>query len=185
MKYIMRTCAGREEYASYLHDKINNLIECKDHNKDPMGNFMKALEVAGDDSAIHFEDDAILTKNFIEKSNNVIEQRPDTVCQFFSMRKADLEIGSRIENGSTFLAAVCFYLPPKMSKGLRSYFPKWERWDEHPTGLDLTVADFLKKTKQKYYIHCPNLADHRIGKSVIDSRRSSKRVSLTFMDEDL
>ena len=182
MRYIMRTCDGREDYASYLHKNIEELIEVKDTQKDPMGNFMRALEAAGDDSASHFEDDAILTQNFKEKANEVISQRPEMVIQFFSMRKADVEIGSRVENGSGFLAAVCFYMPPKMSKGLRAYFPNWERWDEHPTGLDLTVADFLKKTKQKYYIHCPNLADHRVGKSEIDSRRSTKRVSLTFID---
>ena len=178
----MRTCEGREEYAAYLHKHIPELIECKDHQRDPMGNFMKALEAAGDDAAIHFEDDAILTTNFLEKSAKVIADQPNMVIQFFSMRKADLDIGSRVENGSSFLAAVCFYMPPKMSKGLRAYFPTWERWEEHPTGLDLTIADYLKKTRQKYLIHCPNLADHRIGKSEIDSRRSSKRVSLTFED---
>ena len=182
MRYVVRTCAGREDYAAYLHKHINGLIEVKDIKSDPVGNFMKALDAAGDEAAIHFEDDAILTKGFIEKANAVIADRPNMVVQFFSMRKADIDIGSRIENGSNFLAAVCFYLPPKMSKELREYFPNWERWEEHPTGLDLTIADFLKKTKQKYYIQCPNLADHRVGKSKIDSRRSSKRVSRTFVD---
>ena len=180
MKYIMRTCTGREEYASYVKSQLPTLIEMKDEMFDPMKNFTNALEAAGEDEAIHLEDDAILTSNFVEKSNAVIKQNPNIVIQFFSMRKADLTIGTRIENGSTFLAAVCFYLPKKISKGLRAYFPNWERLEEHPTGLDLTVADYLKKTKQKYMIYCPNLADHRIGKSIIDSRRSSKRVSLTF-----
>ena len=85
MKYIMRTCSGREDYAAYLHENIDGLIEVKDTKKDPMGNFMKALEAAGDDSAIHFEDDAILTKNFISKSNDVISNNIDMVIQFFSM----------------------------------------------------------------------------------------------------
>jgi|TARA_R110000803_G_scaffold178521_1_gene240925 hypothetical protein len=176
----MRTCIGREDYARYVHEQIPNLIELKDEVSDPMQNFMNALEVAGDDEAIHLEDDAILVDGFIEKAQAVIDANPNMVIQFFSMRKADLTIGTRLESGSTFLAAVCFYLPPKMSKGLRAYFPTWERLDEHPTGLDLTIADYLKKTKQKYLVYCPNLADHRIGKSEIDSRRSSKRVSLTF-----
>jgi len=176
----MRTCAGRENYAEYLHYKLPELIELKDESFDPMKNFMNALEVAEDDEAIHLEDDAILANDFQAKAGKVIDANPNMVIQFFSMRKADLTVGTRIENGSTFLAALCFYLPPKMSRGLRSYFPNWERRDEHPTGLDLTIADYLKKTKQKYLIHCPNLADHRVGKSKIDSRRSSKRVSLTF-----
>lgn len=182
MKYIMRTCTGREEYSKYLHANIPNLIEMNDTQKDPVGNFLNALEAAEDDAAIHFEDDAILTVDFVSKANAVIAKMPDTVIQFFSMRKADLEIGSRMENGSSFLAAVCFYLPPMMSKNLRQFFPTWDRWGEHPTGLDLTVADYLKSQKLKYYIHCPNLADHRVGKSAIDSRRSSKRVSKTFVN---
>ena len=129
----MRTCIGREDYARYVHEQIPNLIELKDEVSDPMQNFMNALEVAGDDEAIHLEDDAILVDGFIEKAQAVIDTNPT-----------------------------------------------WERLDEHPTGLDLTIADYLKKTKQKYLVYCPNLADHRIGKSEIDSRRSSKRVSLTF-----
>ena len=176
----MRTCTGREDYAKYVHGKIPNLIELKDEDSDPMQNFMNALEAAEDDEAIHLEDDVILNDDFQLRAKEVIDANPNMVIQFFSMRKADLVIGTRVENGSTFLAAVCFYLPPKMSKGLRAYFPTWERLKEHPTGLDLTIADYLKKTKQKYLVHCPNLADHRVGKSEIDSRRSSKRVSLTF-----
>lgn len=182
MKYILRTCSGREHYAEYISENLSEVIVLKDTKRDPMNNFFLALEAAGDDAAVHLEDDAILTEGFQSKVEAVISEMPDTVIQFFSMRKADLEVGSRYENGSSFLAAVCFYLPPKMSKGLRAYFPTWERLKEHPTGLDLTIADYLKKTKQRYYIHCPNLADHRVGKSAIDSKRSSKRVSKTFIN---
>jgi GR25 family glycosyltransferase involved in LPS biosynthesis len=158
------------------------LIVLNDKNKDPMGNFMKALEAAEDDAAVHLEDDVILTKNFIQKAEQVISENPARVVQFFSMRKDDLSVGTRIDKGRNFIAALCFYLPPKMSKGLRGYFPRWERIDEHPTGLDLTIADFLKKTRQDYLVYCPNLADHRVGKSAIDSRRRSDRVSKTFIN---
>ena len=178
----MRTCTGRESYREYVESHIPNLIVLNDKDKDPMGNFMKALEAAGDEAAVHLEDDVILTKNFVKKAGQVISENPARVIQFFSMRKDDLSIGTRIDKGRNFIAALCFYLPPKMSKGLRSYFPNWERIDEHPTGLDLTIADFLKKTRQDYLVYCPNLADHRIGKSAIDSRRRSDRVSKTFID---
>jgi hypothetical protein len=178
----MRTCTGRESYREYVESHIPNLIVLNDKDKDPMGNFMKALEAAGDEAAVHLEDDVILTKNFVKKAEQVISENPARVIQFFSMRKDDLSIGTRIDKGRNFIAALCFYLPPKMSKGLRSYFPNWERIDEHPTGLDLTIADFLKKTRQDYLVYCPNLADHRIGKSAIDSRRRSDRVSKTFID---
>lgn len=180
MRYIMRTCIGREEYAAYMRGTIDGLIELRDVKKDPVGNFVSALEAAGNYPCVHLEDDAILTDNFAAKAESIISDRPDMVCQFFSMRKADTEVGSRIEKGSTFIATLCFYVPAGMNRGLRAFFPKWDRWHEHPTGYDLTVADFLKKTKQDYYIHCPNLADHRVGKSAIAARRSSRRVSQTF-----
>ena len=182
MKYIMRTCAGREDYCEYMQSHIPSLIVLKDEKKDPMGNFMRALEAAGDQAALHLEDDAILTENFVDKVEAVISKNPKRVVQFFSMRKDDVEVGTRIDKGKNFIAALCFYLPAKMSKGLRAYFPNWERLSEHPTGLDLTIADFLHKTKQDYLIYCPNLADHRVGKSAIDSRRSSNRVSKTFIN---
>ncbi len=44
------------------------------------------------------------------------------------------------------------------------------------------VADFLKERHMRYYIHVPSLVEHRIGKSLIDPRRSSRRQSLTFRD---
>ena len=47
-------------------------------------------------------------------------------------------------------------------------------------GVDLLIQDYLKLTKQKYYIHVPSLVDHRIYKSAIDPRRSTKRQSLTY-----
>ena len=53
---------------------------------------------------------------------------------------------------------------------------------EHPNGTDAMVRDFLKDRKEKYWIHCPSLVDHRQGKSVIDPRRSSKRQSFTFVE---
>ena len=181
----MRTCLGREEYAEYLQQRIPNLITIKDVSKDPGGCFSRALKAAGGEPCVHLEDDIILTKGFVDKISMVIASRPEMVCQFFSMRKADLEVGSRVVSGANFLAAVCFYLPADMSRGVYNFLPNWERWDEHPTGLDLAVADYFKINKIKYYINIPNLVDHRVGKSVIDPRRSSKRVSKTFKEADL
>jgi hypothetical protein len=44
------------------------------------------------------------------------------------------------------------------------------------------VADYLASTKQRYWINCPNLVDHIVGKSIIDPRRAStNRQSFTFV----
>lgn len=182
MKYIVRTCTGREKYLEYVKEKIPDCVVSFDCKKDPMNNFKNALLLADNDSCIHFEDDVLLTKDFLNKATRVINKYPDMIVQFFSMRKADIEIGSRIETASTFLCAVCFYTPKKISKGIYNFFSKWDKFDKHPTGLDLLIRDYLIKTKQKYFIAIPNLADHRIGKSAIDPKRSSKRQSFTFKE---
>jgi hypothetical protein len=72
----MRTCAGRENYAEYLHYKLPELIELKDESFDPMKNFMNALEVAEDDEAIHLEDDAILANDFRRRPEKSLMQIP-------------------------------------------------------------------------------------------------------------
>jgi len=151
-----------------------------------MGNAMEAflasLRAAGDDPIIGMEDDAILCKDFLTKATACIEQHPNDVINFFSRRQDDLTIGSRYVPGSNFIAAICAYYPPGIAREIVNYYPRWERAEEHPTGVDYLVADYLKSIKKRVYIPIPNLVDHRIGKSAIDPRRSSKRVSLTFID---
>ena len=184
MKYIVRTCTGREEFAKYVQDKIPDVIVSLDTQKQAVKNIYNAMLLAGDDPCIHFEDDILITDNFKEKALAVIKDRPDMLVQFFSMRKADLKIGSRIESGRTFLMSQCFYTPPKMSRGIKNFYLKWDRLttthSHNAHGVDLLIQDYLKLTKQKYYIHVPSLVDHRICKSAIDPRRSTKRQSLTY-----
>ena len=45
------------------------------------------------------------------------------------------------------------------------------------------INDFSKDIKIKYWNVCPNLVDHKIMKSRIDPRRSSKRQSFTFKED--
>lgn len=146
-----------------------------------MHTFLMALQMAGDDPVVHMEEDVLLDDDFLPLLHAAIEQRPNNVIQFFSMRKADLEIGSRWDNN--FIAALCFYLPAGYSKQIRAYYPVWPDRKVHPTGLDLTVRDWLRSRKEKYWIQVPNIVDHRISPSVIDPRRSSKRVSKTFQSQ--
>ena len=96
------------------------------------------------------------------------------------MRGADLEIGSRFDNN--FMMGQCFYMPLTYSKQLLEFKNTWTDIELHPTGLDSMLADFLKSRREKHWIQVPNLVDHRVGKSLIDSRRSSKRQSKTFKD---
>ena len=118
------------------------------------------------------------------KIKKVITQKPFNLIQFFSMRKADTEIGSRWDNN--FLMNQCFYAPPNYSKLMLSYYPLWakEKLENHPNGTDLMVCDWLKSRKEKYWISVPSLVQHRISVSMIDKRRgSTNRQSKTFVDE--
>tara|TARA_R110000822_G_scaffold24746_1_gene75144 strand:- start:1368 stop:1931 length:564 start_codon:yes stop_codon:yes gene_type:complete len=183
MRYILRTCKGRESYVDYIAKQIPSVEICFDDRGGAMWNFIKSLEITGDDPVVNIEDDIVITKNFQEKAMAVINEKPDSVIQFFSMRKADKTIGSRWDSGASYLMAQCTYFPSKVSKGLLAYSKKYDRIDHKSQPLDSMVADYLKKTKQRYWIHCPSLVDHRVGVSMIDSRRAkTNRQSFTFED---
>jgi hypothetical protein len=177
MKFIMRTTGDLplQEY-----QVIPNLIFSCIEKRDAYLNFLNALEIAEDEAAVHLEDDIILCDDFPNKIIKVIMSYPRMPIQFFSMRKDDLTIGTRLIDGAKFLMGQCFYLPNGMSKELLEFAKNWDR-TENPTGLDLMIGDFLKGSK--YLNYCPNLVDHKIVKSRINPKRSTKRQSLTFRKE--
>lgn len=177
-RVIIRAVKERQPYLDYLLDELPDAEVCYDTTRNAMNTFLDAVDLAGKDGVLYLEDDVILADQFRNRVESAISEMPQNVIQFFSMRKADLEIGSRWDNN--FLMAQCFYFPPGLSAELAKYAKTWAGYSEHPTGLDTMICDFLRALKLKYWIHIPNLVDHRVGKSIIDPRRSSKRVSKTF-----
>ena len=180
-RIIIRAVKERANYVDYLTENIPDAEICWDKERNAMSTFLDALRMAGDDPVVHMEEDALLAKDFRNRLEAEIAKQPERVIQFFSMRKGDLEVGSRWDG--SFLMGQCFYLPAGYSRLLLNFYSIWKEREQHPTGLDTMVGHFLKKRKEKYWIHVPNLVDHRVGKSQIDPRRSSKRVSKTFQSE--
>lgn len=180
---LIRAMKERSEYVDYLRERLPEAKFVFDEKKDAMETFLRSLREAGDKPCINMEEDIILTANFLEKVEKVINERPDEVIQFFSMRKDDLTIGSRYDYGRNFMMNQCFYLPAGYSKLIHDYYDKWGRKEEHPTGYDILIADFLKERKEKYWIHVPSLVQHRQCRSLINPRRSAFRQSLTFREE--
>lgn len=178
MRIIIRAVRERAEFIAYLQRELPSAEWCFDERRDAMDTFLRALNMAGDDPVVHMEEDVILCKGFLEKLEREIAARPENVVQFFSMRKADLEIGSRWDNN--FLMGQCFYLPRGVSRAIYDFHTLWPGKTIHPTGLDNMVSDWLKSRKEKYWIHVPSLVDHRVTKSAINPKRSTKRQSLTF-----
>lgn len=139
---------------------------------------MKAI---GEGPAIVIEDDVILGEDWRNRAEAVISEHRADVIQFFSMRKADLTVGSRYEPGRSFLMNQCYYLPPGAAKALLDFTEDWDHaGQEHPTGYDIAMAKWMQATKQKYWLHVPSLVDHEPWTSEINSRRPRNRQSLTF-----
>ena len=145
-----------------------------------MTTFLAAMRQAGQDAAVHMEEDILITQNFYQKLLAEIAKRPNEVIQFFSMREADLIIGSRYDN--SYMMNQCVYFPAGFSALLLDYYHVWDKKVQHPTGTDIMINDFLRSRKEKYWIHVPSLVEHRIAQSRINPRRSSKRQSKTFKD---
>lgn len=181
MKILVRAVPSeRMECVKYIQNKIPQAELFYDTARNAMDTFLRALQYVKDDAAIHMEEDIFVTRDIMAKMHHAIKQRPDTVVQFFSMRQADLTIGSRYDNN--FCMAQCFYLPPGYSRMVFEYYSLWPRKHTTPTALDYLVNDYLRMRKEKYWIHVPSLVQHRSIKSIINPKRSSKRQSLTFTD---
>lgn len=192
VSFIVQTCKGRESYVDYLKSKIPDLIVNYD-NFDKGGeypsawlNYLRGLELAGCEATVQMDDDIILCYDFVSKIKKEIQKHPDSIIQFFSMRKDDITIGSRWVYGRTFMMNQCYYLPKGIAKEILDFIKEYETRADKSFNIDETVpidcliALFLKSKKLKYWNVVPNLVDHRIGVSKINKRRSSKRQSLTF-----
>ena len=191
MRVIVRTCAGREDYLKYVLSILPHAEVCFDDVGGASANYIKSLEMAGDSAVLNIEDDILFCDDFIAKAARVIQPRQNAVIQFFTMRKACKEIGSRWEAGSGFMSCLCNYYPPKVSKGLLAFATKWQGCKSNGKHIDLNsscqpldvcVAKYLQATKQRYWIECPHLVNHRVGRSAIDPKRgSTNRVSTNFI----
>lgn len=178
---VLRGCQQRIEFVNELKSQIANLTVVMDNDNNAMHTFLRAMQTAGNEACVHLEDDIILTSDFESKLDAAIQAKPDSVIQFFSMRKDDLLVGSRWDYGGKFMMCQCFYFPENYSAYLLDYYKVWPKRAAQPrSGYDLLVADFLKSRKEKYWIYIPNLVNHRKVRSVINTRRSMLRQSKTF-----
>lgn len=180
MKILIRAIQERIEYVEYLKKYLPDAEFVFDKNRNAMDTFLAAMSVAGGQPCLHMEDDIILTKDFKIKALKIIQSHENEVIQFFSMRKDDIEVGSRYDYGRNFMMNQCFYLPEGYSKAIKEFYEQWNRKEEHPTGYDILMADWLKSRKEKYWIHVPSLVQHRQCKSLINPKRSAHRQSITF-----
>jgi hypothetical protein len=186
-KTIIRGVPGQDEWYKYLNERIPDAILYTDprFHTDLSGQvkstlaFLDALELSNDEPCIHMESDILLTSDWREKIEAEIKQGPDMIIQFFSMRKADITIGSRFD--STFSMNQCFYLPKGYGSAIYEYWISWPRKQENPGGYDIMMTDFLRSRKEQYWISIPSLVQHRIATSLANPKRSKFRLAKTFV----
>lgn len=153
-----------------------------DEHRDAFETWQRVLVAAGRDPVIILEDDVRLAARWREKIEDVIALRGKSVIQFFSNRDADITVGSRWEPGRTFRMNQCYYLPCDAAADLLSFSRAWhEQHPEHPTGYDLTMADWMKQSHwwRTYWLSVPSLVQHQPWVSQI-GKRSRGRQSRTF-----
>lgn len=161
-----------------------NLVRAQvvwDTDHSAMNTWRAALAEAGEGPAIFLEDDVVLAGRWREQVEAEIAERPDEVIQFFSLREADAEKGSRYMPGRTYLMNQCHYLPAGLSRQIHEWTEGWqEQHPEHPSGTDAALADFLKVHKMRYWLRVPSLVQHENWRSAINERRPRTRQSPTF-----
>lgn len=151
-----------------------------DARHDGYDTFQTALAFGRGIDAIHLEDDVVLTTGWREKVEDVIAAHAGEVCQFYSSgRDDDFTIGSRHDPGRAFLATCCFYLPRRLSGGLLEFSKTWSRVPV--PDFDVMVRDFLRAEHEQYWMSIPSLVQHRRWPSMVNTKRSSGRISKTFV----
>jgi GR25 family glycosyltransferase involved in LPS biosynthesis len=180
IEFIVMTTAFGNRDISEMKRAIPNLQLCVDYNHDAMVNFLNSMRMT-DKPAVHLEDDAILCDDFVSKITRAIELYPDNIINFFSLRKKDYEVRKPFfELGSKYIGNVCFYVPATYGNRIADFYNVWDKKEIHPTGYDILMADWMKLNKLKYVQWFPHLVNHAEGKSIINPKRSSKRIDTRF-----
>lgn len=180
LKFILKTTSFGGRDISKIKETIPGLIVITDYRRDAMGNFLNAMRYT-DEPSVHLEDDIELCDGFVEKIRNAVEQYPNQIINFFSLRKKDYELKRPYEElGSKFMMNQCIYIPAGFGKQIADYYEVWSRREEHPTGCDILIADWMKSKKMKYVQWFPHLVNHLECKSLINPKRSSKRTDKNF-----
>ena len=87
MKILVTAIKSRLPYVTEMQKHIPSLEIIWDKHQDCMETFNRAWTSFGTESRIIFQDDVILTKDFMSKAIKVINQHPDKIITFFSLKR--------------------------------------------------------------------------------------------------
>lgn len=178
MLYVIRAVRERKEFVDEILKQIPEAVVYWDDEHDAMKSYLHVCKnIIGDQPTVLLEDDVILTSDFKNKIESVINQYPDILINFFSLSKKYTK--PHFKKGREHCMAQCEYYPKGFGLRVFKAYDSWKGKETDPTGTDL-LAGYAWGINKPYIVWCPSLVQHRVCKSVIDPRRSSKRQSVTF-----
>lgn len=178
MLYVIRAVEERRPFVEEILEQLPEAVVYYDEFHDPMKSYLHVCKniIAGQ-PAVLLEDDILLTSDFKNKAEKVIEQYPDTLINFFSLSKKYLE--PHWKKGREYCMNQCEYFPGGFSMEVVRAYETWPLREKEPNAYDFLVG-YAWGSNNPYLVWSPSLVQHRQVKSIIDPRRSSKRQSVTF-----
>lgn len=129
---------------SIFPDAEVEVVRCEGN---PMETFVAAM-LATNDGALFLEDDAEFSSAFQCAHLDELQFRRDHALTLF--RRDVREPGIYWLPGSKWLYNVAFWAPPGMGSAVTDYARTWRRRDEHPTGFDLIIRDWLVSRRYRF-----------------------------------
>lgn len=179
MLYVVRAVREREEFVKEILAQVPEaIVYYDDEYHNAMKSYLHVCEhIIKGQPAVLMEDDIILTSNFKEKAEAVINEYPDMLINFFSLSKK--YTNPHFKKGRDYCMNQCEYFPKGFSERVVEAYKVWPKKHETPTAYDFLVG-FAWGSNNPYLVWCPSLVQHRQVKSIINPRRSRKRQSITF-----
>ena len=177
MKYYVRTTLERKLDETYSQIEYDLLID-KEHK--PVESFIKQLELISEENSVLLEDDLILCKNFKQKIEEIINQFPDKIINFFTFPKMYFQT----RESKKFLWNQCTYYPKNISKQIALVMKKIKKQkDEIGESLQYDVLESLalEELGMTHIQYRPCIIQHLDGKSLIGNGDSG-RMTIYFID---
>lgn len=179
MMYVIRAVRERAEYVEEILKQIPQaIVYWDDEYHDAMKSYLHVCKnIVGDNPAVLLEDDIILTSNFTEKIERIINEYPEILINFFSLSKK--HTAPHFKRGREYCMNQCEYFPKGFARKVVEAYQVWPDREKEPNAYDYLVG-YAWGYGKPYLVWCPSLVQHREVKSIINPRRSSKRQSITF-----
>jgi len=170
--YFVRTTGDRELDNSYSQIEYELLID-KEHK--PLASFIKQLEYISDYDAVLLEDDCILCKDFKKRIEEIINQYPNKIINFFTSPK---DYFTTIED-QRFCYNQCTYYPKGVAKEIAKIMAQYPNFT---LGYDVLEARAIKQLGLTVVRYRPCLVQHLDNDTFISKFTNHERRTPFFID---